>query len=97
MAKKKVSRIKSFSNIDELFGLMFERGYFINERHRDEELARIKGPTPLGSANEYWYSNGADELKIFKQMFGAFELCNFRGIISPKLEELFEFAEIPRR
>jgi len=97
MAKKKVSRIKSFSNIDELFGLMFEQGYFINERHRDEELARIKGPTPLGSANEYWYSNGADELKIFKQMFGAFELCNFRGIISPKLEELFEFAEIPRR
>jgi len=97
MAKRKVSSIKSFSNIDEVFGRMHEQGYFINDSHRDEELARIKGPTPLGSANEYWYSNGAQELKIFKQMFGSFELCNFRGIISPKLEELFELAEIPRR
>lgn len=97
MAKQKVSRIKSFTNIDELFTRMGEQGYFVNERQRDEELERIKGPTPTHSANEYWYSNGADELKIFKQMFGAFELCNFRGIMSPKLEELFELAEIPRR
>lgn len=96
MAKRKVSTIKSFSNIDELFARMGEQGYFFNENHRDEELARIKAPTPLSQTNEYWYSNGADELKIFKKMFGAFELCNYRGIISPRLEELFELAEIPK-
>lgn len=99
MAKRRraAGPLKTFTNLEAVFSKMEEFGFFINSEHRAEQFALLTDPTPSpGSTNEHWYSNGADELKIFRLMFGAYELCNFRGMLSTKLDELFELAEMPK-
>jgi len=99
MARRKpAGPIKSFTNLDEVLDKMEEFGFFVNEEDKLTRLDQIKNPDhgPWAS-NEFWFSNmrGA-EIKIFRRMFGAFELCNFKGVISDQLDELFELAEIPK-
>lgn len=90
--------MKTFSNLEAVLDRMQELGFFINQAQRDERQAELTDESFKPHAgNEFWFSNGGLEVKIFKQMFGAYELCNFRGLISPKLDELFELAEIPKK
>lgn len=99
MARRKpAGPLKSFSNLDEVIAKMGELGFFINEDEKLTRLDELKNPgNGPWVSSEYWFSNrrGA-EIKIFRRMFGAFELCNFKGVASDELDELFELAEIPQ-
>jgi hypothetical protein len=97
MATNTVTRIASFSNVDEVFDKLLELGFFVNEEHKAESLREISDPNPSPhDSNEFWYSNGHVELKIFRGMFGAYELCNFRGIKHKEVEALFGVASMPK-
>ena len=100
MAKAKpAGPIKSFSNLDEVLDKMLELRFFGGyEALRDEAKASILSyrPNDPNSTSDYWYSNGVIEVKIFRQLFGSYELCNYRQIIHRDLDSLFEIAEIPR-
>lgn len=98
MATKSVSHIKSFSNLEEVIDKMAALGFFNgSDNYRAQKLAELTDPNPsVHASNEFWYSNGYLEVKIFRGMFGSYELCNFRGIKHAQLEELFAVAEIPR-
>lgn len=95
--RKTLERLKTFSNVEVVFQKMLELGFFYNERQMQEELARITEVTPSSHAsNEFWYSNHVVELKIFRGLFGAYEICNYRGLMSHYLDQIFEVAELPR-
>lgn len=95
--KTEVPRIKSFTNVDEVFDKMLEFGFFSNERHMEERKAELRESTENAFSNsEHWYSNGAEEFKIFRGLFGCYEICNFRSSLSEKIVELFEVAEMPK-
>lgn len=90
--------VKNFTNLSEVLDLMLARGFFGGYRQlRDEAEEQILdwSPTSL-NANEFWHSNGAVEVKIFRQLFGSYELCNYKGQSHPVLEELFGLASIPK-
>ena len=99
MARRKpAGPIKSFTNLDEVFAKMEEFGFFVNEEDKLTRLDQLKNPgNGPWASNEFWFSNmrGA-EIKIFRQIFGGYELCNFKGVVSDQLDELFELAEIPK-
>lgn len=98
MAKSTVHRIKSFNNVDEVFDKMLELDFFANKDHMEESKAELREPKAGPFSNsEYWYSNGVVEFKIFRGLFGAFEICNFHGQIHATLDTLFELAEIPKQ
>ncbi len=42
------------------------------------------------------YSYGVIEVKIFRQMFGSYELFNYKLAVHDDLDSLFELAEIPK-
>lgn len=90
MAGKTLTLRKDFSNLEEVFDKMLELDFFVNRAHRDEQLALVD------QSHEHWYSNGAVEVKIFRGLFGAYELVNFRGIKHLYLEELFQVADRPK-
>lgn len=100
MAKTKAAGpIKSFTNLDEVLDKMLELRFFGGyEALRDEAKADILSYNPADpdSTNEHWYSNGVIEVKVFRQMFGSYELCNYKLAIHKDLDSLFELAEIPK-
>lgn len=100
MAKRKpAGPIKSFTNLDEVLDRMLELNFFGGyEALKEEAKADILSysPTDPDSTSDYWYSNGVIELKIFRQMFGSYELCNYKLAIHDDLDSLFELAEIPK-
>ncbi len=98
MARKKVHRLKDFTNVEEVFAKLLEKGFFFDEDHMREQLADLtqEFPSPHES-NEFWYSNRAQEVKIFRGWRGTYELCNFRGQMSPVIDELFAVASMPPR
>lgn len=97
MAKAKIAGpLKRFANLSEVLDGMLERGFFGGyQQLRDEAEASISyDPTSPFSQNEYWFSNGVVELKIFRRVFGAYELFNYRRQSHPDLEAIFELAEL---
>lgn len=98
MARRKpAGPIKDFSNVDEVFDKMLEFSFFANEAHRDQRKAELTDETfSPHSSNEFWFSNHYLEIKIFKGMFGAYTLCNFRGLIHDELDSLFEVARLSK-
>lgn len=100
MAKRKpAGPLKSFTNLDEVLDKMLELRFFGGyEAFKDEAKADITSDSwnLEGRVGGYWYSNGVIEVKIFPQMFGSYELCNYRQLIHDDLDELFELAEIPK-
>jgi hypothetical protein len=79
-----------FSNVAEVFDKMTELGFFVNESHRDEAISE------LPDHFEHWYSNGVVEVKVFRGLFGAYELRNYRGIIHPSITDLFSVARLSK-
>lgn len=75
--------------------LRFFGGY---QALRDEAEANFLNydPTSPFSQSEQWFSNGAIEVKIFRQMFGTYSLCNYRCQIHGDLDALFELATMPK-
>lgn len=100
MAKRKpAGPLKSFTNLDEVLDKMLELRFFGGyEALRDEAKADITSDSwTLPERTEgYWYSNGVIEVKIYRQMFGSYELCNYKLAIHKDLDALFELAEIPK-
>lgn len=90
MATKKVLFYTDFSNVDEVFDKMLEQKFFVNEAHRDEAKTKIE------STHETWYSNGVVEVKIFRGLFGSYELRNYRGMKHKDIDELFAVAAKPK-
>lgn len=96
MARAKVEAFKDFTNVEEVFDKMLELGFFVNEAHKQDHLDELINPKPGPFSNhEYWYSNGVVEVKIFRRMFGAFEIWNYRRILHKDVTELFAVATIP--
>jgi hypothetical protein len=94
MAAKPVSIVKTFTNVDEVLAKMDELGFFYGyERDLAKQKIEADG---VHDSNENWFSNGYLEIKIFRRMFGAYELCNFRGIKHKQIEELFDVATQPK-
>ena len=101
MAKRRpAGPFKDFTNVDEVFERMLELGFFNSSRDfmESEKAELFKEPNPASPfyQDEHWFSNGGLEVKIFRRMFGAFELCNYKRIISKELDGLFEIAEVPK-
>lgn len=97
MAKRSIpGPVKSFTNLSEVLDLMLERGFFGGyEELRNEAEEDILNYDPTSPyANEFWYSNGAAEVKIFRGLFGAYELCNYKSQSHPALKEIFALAEV---
>lgn len=93
-AKQPVSIVKTFTNLDEVLDKMDQLDFF---HGYERDLAKEKIQTDgVHDSNEHWFSNGYLELKIFRRMFGAYELCNFRGIKNKQLEEIFAVADQPK-
>lgn len=96
-AKKPVSIIKSFTNVDEVIEKLDELGFFYGPALKEERVTKLKNPTPGPfDSIEHWFSNGYLELKIFRRMFGGYELCNFRGIKHKEMEAIFAVADRPK-
>lgn len=96
-AKQPVSIVKAFTNVDEVIEKLDELGFFAGPELKAERVEQLKNPTPgTFDSNELWFSNGYLELKIFRRMFGAFELCNFRGIKHKDMEAIFAVADRPK-
>lgn len=99
MAKRKpAGPLKSFTDLDEVLDKMLELRFFGGyEALKEEAKADILdySPTDPNSTGGYWYSNGVIEVKIFRQLFGSYELCNYKLAIHKDLDALFELAEIP--
>lgn len=97
-AKQTVSHLKGFSNLDEVLDKMLELGFFGGyPEWRDQAKAELTDETfDPERSNEFWFSNGVIEVKIFTRLFGAFELCNFRGIKHKNMEAIFAVADRPK-
>lgn len=100
MANKKMAGpFKNFTNLSEVLDGMLERGFFGGHRELRDEAEQdilnynLADPDQLG---EYWCSNGVIELKIFRQLFDVYEICNYRQQIHKDLDALFELAELKR-
>ncbi len=97
--RKMAGPFKNFTNLGEVLDGMLELGFFGGHQAlRDEAEHNILNynlfdPEQTG---EYWYSNGVIELKIFRQLFDVYELCNYRRQIHEDLDTLFELAELKR-
>ena len=89
--------LKNFTNIEAVFDRLEELDFFADESHKLERLEQLTEEYPsVHASNEFWFGNRVLELKIFRRMFGVYELCNFRGIIDPRLDSLFELAEVQK-
>lgn len=96
-AKKPFSSVKTFTNVDEVIEKLDELGFFAGPELKSECVEQLKNPIPGPfDSNELWFSNGHLELKIFRRTFGAFELCNFRGIKHKNMEAIFAVADRPK-
>jgi len=90
MASKSISRLKNFSNVEEVFDKLLELGFF------PDDAARSKAVEALPSLHEHRFTNGDVSIKVFRNLFGSYELCNFYEATSPELEELFAVAKLPK-
>lgn len=90
MAGNKVEYFKDFSNVAEVFNKMLDLGFFVNEEHRDQAVAE------LPNHHEHWFSNSVVEIKIFRNLFGAYELRNFYESKSPVISELFAVGHLSK-
>lgn len=90
MAGNKVEYFKDFSNVAEVFDKMLDLGFFVNEEQRDQAV------TELPNHHEHWFSNGVVEIKIFRNLFGAYELRNFYESKSSVISELFAVGHLSK-
>lgn len=93
--RKPAGPLKSFNNLDEVLDRMFELRFFGGYEALKEAKADINSQNwGLEERTDgYWYSNGVIEVKIFRQMFGSYELCNYKLASHEDLDSLFELAE----
>ena len=86
----KISRIVSFSNVDEVFERMSELGFF------ESAEAQAEAKELIASQHETILGNDTIKLKVFRGLFGAYELCNYYEHDDSELESIFAVAALSR-
>lgn len=78
---------KQVHNLEALFNRMKDNGFIIDPATTFDEFKSY-----ISESQENWFSNGVVEVKLFTGDYRGITLSNFRRILNPHVDLLFEVA-----